>query len=105
MALIDVVTLSEFPPFKNRVKAAMIAAALNVVGEAVTIGKEILATKRHGLGVEILNTPDGKLQSFCLAVASNGTIQAGGINAPDGDIEYVVSSVFNDIAGVKTSEL
>lgn len=105
MALIDITTLANSPTFRNRVKGAMVTTAISVVGEALTPGKETLLDKRHSLGVEILNSTDGKVNSFALSVAANPTVLAAGEAATDGDIEFTVVSVYNDIAGVKNSEL
>lgn len=105
MALSDIATLADNPAFKTRIKGAMITSAVSIVGEAITDNKQILLDKRHILGVEILNSPDSKLAAFSYAVASNPTVLAAGLSATDGDIEFTVNSVFNDIAGVKNEEI
>ena len=80
----------------------MIKTAVVVLGEVLTPTKQILLDKRHNLAYEILNFPDSKLEAFCWAIAQHPTIT---ILSIDTDIDTTLLSVFNDIAGVKNSEL
>jgi hypothetical protein len=77
----------------------MMRIALNVVGE--TPVTEVATAKRTTLALEILA---GKLvYLFTLAICSaNSDIT---IDSLDGDIEFMVSSVFGDFAGVTAADL
>lgn len=105
MALIDINSIAEHPEFRRRVKGALVKMSVLIVGEAVAIDKVTLGSKRHALGVDVLNNPDSKINAFSYATAANPSITSSGVSAPDGDIEYTVITVFNDIAGVLNSEI
>jgi hypothetical protein len=102
MGLIDITDIAENQDFQKKVKGAMIKTAVLIVGELVIEGKETLGSKRHNLGVEILNSPNSKITPFSYAVAANPAIN---VNSVDGDIEFTVVTVYNDIAGVQNSEI
>lgn len=94
-------TLLENEDFLKRIKIAVNKVATQVVGEIVDPQKEILASKRNKLGVQILN---GEMtQPFAKAIVSANTDI--NINSTDSDLEFMASSVFNDIAGVMQNEL
>jgi uncharacterized protein YueI len=102
MAFIDQSVLARSPQFRDRVIIAMVKTAVLIVGEALEVGKEVLHEKRHTLGVDIVQNPDLKLNAFSFAVAQNAAITA---TSTDGDIEFTVVTVFDDIAGVKITEI
>lgn len=93
-------TLLENEDFIKRVKIAVKKTATNVVGEAIDPAKLELANKRHKLGYQVLNGEMTKV--FAEAIVSNNTDI--NINSTDGDLEFMVATVFNDIAGVKITE-
>ena len=99
MGFTEQFTLSNDAVFQGRVKVAMAKVAVDVVGESqATTGNNTLAhRKRHALGVAILNDPDSYLANFTLATVTNAAITGA---STDGDIEFQVSAVFSDIAGV-----
>ena len=97
MAFTDQFTLSQDAVFQGRVKIAMAKAAVDIVGESQESKTTQTHRKRHQLGVAVLNDPDTYLDRFVLAVVTNAVI-TGASN--DGDVEFTVASVFDDIAGV-----
>lgn len=102
MAFIDQHALANNAYFRSRVLIAMVKTAVLVVGEALDSGEEIVHGKRHALGVEIMKTPQLNLDSFAYGVAQNPVISG---SSSDGDIEFTVVTIFDDIAGVKISDL
>lgn len=86
--------------FQIKVKQAMTKVALAVVGEG-TSDKAAVDTKRHDLGVSILNNVAAHEDAFRRAVVALGTITG---ETRDNDIEWAVSSVFGDIAGCSGSD-
>jgi len=71
------------------------------VGEIFNENKLSLFEKRHKLGTQILNGDMTNI--FADAIVSNNTDI--NINSTDSDLEFMASTVFNDIAGVKITEL
>lgn len=88
------------PSFQIKVRVAMVTAALAVVGETPTISAAG-TTKRHELGVGILNNVAAYEERFRRAVAANAAITADSV---DSDIQFTVNQVFSDIAVVTAAE-
>jgi hypothetical protein len=98
MAFSDQYTLANTATHRQKVQIAMCKVATMVVGEAPT-ASAAKDEKRHKLGVDILQ--DGgvaRLDAFVYACGGVGTLSGA---STDNDIEFVVTSVFNDIAGVR----
>ena|SRR3990167_10258012 len=98
MALTDLYTLAIDATFKQKVRMAMMSAALAIIGEDSTTGKTL--EKRQALGVSVL--ADGgatKLDAFSYAAAGYGTLTG---TSTDSDIQFVVNSIWNDLAGITT---
>lgn len=87
--------------FLKRIKIAVKKTATNVVGEVYDPNKQDLFEKRHKLGYQVLNGDMSIL--FAEAIVSNNTDI--NINSTDNDLEFMASAVFNDLAGVKMTEL
>lgn len=83
--------------FRGRVQVAMSTAAKDIVGEVITSGDEEKHRKRHLLGHAILLSPNNYLDAFVKAVVTNQVITEASL---DGDIQFTVNSVFDDLAGV-----
>lgn len=98
--------------FRHRVQIALVRIARQVAGESQgpLTGKQWI--KRGHLAATILGTQiiDGMifsgsevwLDAFANAVAENVVIVA---SSTDGDIEFTVSSVFDDLAGITGNDL
>ena len=97
MAFTDQYTLSQDAVFQGRVKVAMAKVAVAVVGEAKGAQDFRDWRKRHALGVAILNDPDSYVDKFVMATVTNAAITGA---SKDGDIEFQVTAVYPDIAGV-----
>ena len=92
--------LAENPNFLKTVKIATKKVAVAIVGEAINQDKLEYHNKRHKLATQVL-TGD-MTQQFAEAIAAfNPSIT---IESPDGDIEFLVTAVFNDLAGVMSTE-
>lgn len=101
MALTDLFTLANDVTFRQKLRIAVCKTALNVAGETPS-NSFARDEKRNQLAVAILS--DGaaaKLEAFAYAAASFGSLTAV---STDSDIEFVVSSIFNDLAGVSGRE-
>jgi hypothetical protein len=121
MASLDDQILANNNEFKTRIKMLMIKTGTSIVGEDTTTMNESRAEKRHKLGVSVLNYPDINVEKFAYTCAVqsglNSVVSVGGTGLPtdpliytggstlDNDIEFTISSVWDDIAGVKFTEL
>lgn len=105
MAFLDSYNLSNVPTFRARIESAIVAAAIQINGEA-TSGDANKDAKRKALAIGIINNTSGYVPIFSRLVAANPSISAAYAATPsqsvipDGDIEFTVASVFDDAAGV-----
>lgn len=98
MTLATQAVLAADSTFRSKVRVASMSAALAVVGETAS-SNGIKDEKRYSLGVAVL--VDGgaaKLDAFAWAAASYGTLDG---TSSDNDIQFVVNSIWDDLAGVK----
>jgi hypothetical protein len=86
--------------FRERVRVAMVTAALNVAAETPS-GNATLDAKRAILATRVLG-PDqvAFLDSFSWVVGANVSISITGLDTVDGDIQFAVNSGWNAVAGV-----
>lgn len=80
-SLAVVAALAQEASFVQRVKSAMIAAALAVAGEAVAGMTTTVYGKRQHLAYEVLNSPDQYVYRFAWAAATNATV-SNSVGAP-----------------------
>ena len=85
------------PEVKERISILLVKVALNVVGEDPVNRKASYIEKRHNLGVGILNNVGSYIDRFAYAILAPNTLTA---QSTDSDIEFMITSVFSDIAGV-----
>jgi len=99
MTFLDTAALAEHRSFRDRVAVAMTKTAVNVAAEGPSddARKDSL---RSALATNVLNDPLGYTERFTWAVLTNAQVAANGLNAPDGDLEYTLSTVWDAIAGV-----
>lgn len=95
--------LAASPSFRGRVQAAIAIRAADVLGEDVQ--PPARAAKRLALAEDVLRDPAPKVNAFIWLVVTNPTIAAGGMAAPDSDLEYVVAQAWDRAAGVTTADL
>lgn len=88
-------TMAGTTAWKNRLKLAMVHAAIDIVGGAEPQNKQ-------DLGKAILNNPDAYLDRFALAVATQLSTEADadptGAGVTDGDLDTAVAAIFGDFA-------
>lgn len=94
-AFADVAYLAGYPPFVDRVKAAMVKSAVSIGEESADVTTDWRRLRR-ALSVNVLTNPDAYAPRFALAVATNAVITKDSV---DGDIEFTVNSVWDSIAG------
>lgn len=97
MALIDQAQLASDGSFRARVQVALVAAALDIVGESSDTPSSYA---RQLLGLKILTDPDSMTPRFTWAVVANPAISA---ESSDNDIAYTITTVWDDVAGVLTA--
>jgi hypothetical protein len=101
MALIDQADLAQDSTFLARVQMAMVQAALQIIGEDPGTDAA-LSYRRQSLGVTVLQRPAEMAPRFAWAVAANVAVTADSV---DGDIQFTVATVWNDIAGVTSVDM
>lgn len=105
MSYLNAADLAESKSFLTRVKVALVTAAANVVHEDRAPYSEIRAEKRNMLARAVLADPNTYANVFVWGVVANTTIAAEGLDAPDGDLLYQVSAIFDAMAGVTAAEM
>jgi hypothetical protein len=93
--LIGIIDLASWPPFRRKVQAAMIKAAVAVGAEAAVDGSP-RSQLRRALSVNVFAALDDYTQRFAIAVATNPVVDA---DSPDDAIEFTVNSMWDAIAG------
>jgi len=91
------------PDFKARIKVLLIGTAIDVVGEDPTGKAEAYITKRHALATQILNNPESFIERFAFAVIGYNSSMIN-LESSDSDIQWTLTVVFSDIAGVTYTE-
>lgn len=104
MGFQQTIDLVQCQSFRLRVTAAVVTAAGQINGESVTSGYEDYYVKRSTLAQRVFVNPDGVSPTFVWLCAANPTIASTGLAASDGDIQYVVNSSWDDVAGVMTTD-
>ncbi len=82
--------------FQDRVRFFAVKAAVAVMSEAAVTAShaERVAYAKKILAGEL------DLLDLSIAVVTNAAVLAAGFDAPDGDLEFTVNSLFNAFAGV-----
>jgi hypothetical protein len=93
--LTGITDLATWPPFRRRVRAAMLVAAV-AVGNERPVDGDPRSTLRRALSVNAFAYTDDYEGRFAAAVAANPVITG---DSSDGDIEFTVNSVWDAIAG------
>lgn len=98
MALVDQSVLSADTTFQNRVRQAIIAAAIAIASESANIAWH---RQRTTLSKSVMNAPDSYAPLFAKAVATDTTVQtqagtpATQGNVTDAAINNAVSAMWN----------
>lgn len=106
MAALDLFNLAQNDDFQKKVRMYVLKSASSVVGEAATGLGIAQQAKRHALGVaaliggkvgDVTLSPEQVFMRFSWAAAAFGTLTN---ESSDSDIEFVVVSLWDDLAGV-----
>lgn len=96
---LDRAALAKHEGFRDRVRIAMLITAVNVAAEAPS-GDQRKDDLRAALATNVLADPVAYTERFSWAAVTNPTVADGGLNSPDGDLEFVMASLWDGIAGV-----
>jgi hypothetical protein len=99
MAYLDNIATARHELFRGRVRMAAVKAAVDIAAEAPS-GDTRRDNLRGTLATNVLNDPAAFEERFVWAALTNPTIAGAGINAPDGDLEYVMATIWDALAGV-----
>lgn len=91
---IDQAYLAQHPGFRDRVRVAVVTAAINVAAEIDDATETSRLRRAHSQNV--LRDQDDWAERYAWAVASNPVIE---FDSPDNDIQFTVNSQFNALAG------
>ena len=100
--LTELLTLAGDATFRGKIRMAALNAGLAVMGETSS-GKGLVDQKRGAFAAAVL--ADGcsaKLDAVAYAAAAYGTLTG---SSTDGDIQFVVNSIFSDLATVNGADL
>lgn len=103
MSYTDQAALAADAQFRDRARVALATAAVQVMGEAQASYTDTQYGKRQALAYQVLQAAAGGmwLEAFVWATVSNAAIT--GVSA-DGDIQFQVNAVWDDIAGVRITD-
>jgi hypothetical protein len=104
MAYLDSANLAQNPDFRGKVRVASVNAAVNIGGEPPSDPPNPNKDEaRKKLAFLVINNSEAYVDRFSFAVITNAVI-AGQATTPelilDDTIQFVVNSVWDDIAGV-----
>lgn len=107
---LEVATWAGSPVIQQRVRGAMVKVAIQISGEGIGSMSELQTKKRQQMAFAVLSG-GLNVHQWTIAVMNNATIQNAGVtgdppdsNAPDGDIEFVLTEIWDDMAGITTAE-
>lgn len=99
--LSDSARFARDPLVRPPLTAAITAAAVQIMAEDPATANH---QGRIQLATRVLNGPDGAVESFLWAVSSNATVvdkwMTNQLDSAIGDFAFVVSSVWNAVAGI-----
>lgn len=99
MAYVDDIATATHDIFRGRVRVAAVKTAVAVANEAES-GDPRRDGLRNTLATNVLNDPLAYTERFTWAMLTNGTVAAAGINATDNDLDYVMTTIWDAVAGV-----
>jgi hypothetical protein len=100
--LIDRAVLASSQEFQFKTKAYIINLALDIMNENQSGMSATKAEKRTSLAQRILNQSEVMADIFAWAAASKGTLEVGSYT--DSDLEYMLASSVNAVAGVTLAD-
>jgi hypothetical protein len=100
MSFIAAADLAQAASFRTRVKMGTVKVAGTVLDEDTSTMPPAQRDKRLALAQQVLKDPDFTLGSFIYPVISNAVIASSGLDTTDADLEYQITTVWDDVAGV-----
>jgi hypothetical protein len=99
VAYTDQATLAKDATFRDKVRVAVMTAAIAIAGEVIGGHDTTQYGKRQQLAALVLLTGGGGnwLEVFSWAITQNAAITS---SSTDSDIQFTCNSVWDDIAGV-----
>jgi hypothetical protein len=101
MSFTEQAALAADTSFQNRVRVAMTVAAVDVMGEAKGQMTDSVYNKRQSFAYQVLSSSAGYLERFTWGVVANVAITGA---STDGDIQFTVNSLWNDLSGVTITD-
>lgn len=103
MAYTDQATLAIDATFRDRVRVALATGAVQIMGEAQDARSDAEYGKRQDLAHQVLTSAASGvlLDAFVWATVTNAAI-TGASN--DGDIQFQINAVWDDVAGVRDND-
>lgn len=101
MAFEDQAALAVDETFRLRVRVAVVTAAKDVMGEAKGSLTDTVFAKRQSFAYTVISNSAGYLDRFVWGVVSNAAITGA---SSDGDIQFTVNSLWDDLAGVTATD-
>lgn len=92
----EITDLAVWPPFRRRIRAAMVKAALDVAAEMPDPNNQERSMRRRALSINVSQELDAYEVRFAIAVAANPVITH---ESSDNDVQFTVNSVWDAIAG------
>ena len=101
--LLERAQLAADADFRLKVSVCLVKIALQISGEAPGTMTQSQLEKRSQLAARIIAAPESIAAYAALTLTAPGTIESD--TYTDGDLEYLVTSIFDDLAGVTSSDL
>src|SRR5687768_17090245 len=100
MAFTDQAARAADQTVRDRVRVALMTAALQVMGEGEEAHSDAAYGKRQALAYDVLRSAadGGLLNAFVWAVVANPAVTP---QAADNDIQFSVNAAWGDLAGVR----
>ena len=95
--------LAENSEFIKRVRTAVGKVCTQIIGEAWNDANKTYHEKRHKLATDAIHNLDMYARKFSDAITSANTDIS--LASTDSDIEFMCTSVFNDLASIKQTEM
>lgn len=90
--------------YQQRVRTAAVKAALQILGEAPGTMSPTKTGKRQQMAASVLQGGQNWFNWSLALILSNATLQTNGLAASDGDIDFVLPSIWDDMSGVTAAE-
>ena len=102
MSYLNLNELAASNAFRGRVQAALAVYASTVLEESVEPAAQ--AQKRRELAELVLTDPAIKVNAVVWSVVTNPVVQAEGMDADDGALQYIVGQTWDRLAGVTEAD-